>query len=111
MKIKHVSAGAFHVFAVTTEGLTFGWGRNDFGQLGIGTKKDAAVSKPVRLKHLQDKKIVMTAAGEAHSLFLTDLGEIYSCGYNEFGELGIGEVANINHGNKNDDQDAATGNP
>ena len=53
----------------------------------------------------------MTAAGEAHSLFLTDLGEIYSCGYNEFGELGIGEVANINHGNKNDDQDAATGNP
>ena len=81
MKIKHISAGSYHVFAVTSDGITFGWGRNDFGQLGIGTKKEVAVSKPVRLKHLQDKKIVMTAAGEAHSLFLTDLGEIYSCGY------------------------------
>ena len=100
MKIKHVSAGSYHVFAVTSDGITFGWGRNDFGQLGIGTKKEAAVSKPVRLKHLQDKKIVMTAAGEAHSLFLTDLGEIYSCGFNEFGELGIGEIATINHGKK-----------
>ena len=103
MKIKHVSAGSYHVFAVTQDGMTFGWGRNDFGQLGIGSKKDTAVSKPTRLKYLQDKKIVMTAAGEAHSLFLTDQGDVYSCGFNEFGELGIGEIANINNGNQNDE--------
>jgi alpha-tubulin suppressor-like RCC1 family protein len=52
LKIKHVSAGSYHVFAVTSDGITFGWGRNDFGQLGIGSKKEAAVSKPVHLKHL-----------------------------------------------------------
>lgn len=99
MKIKHISAGQHHVFAVSTDGLAFGWGRNDFGQLGIGTKKESAVTKPVRLKHLQDKKIVMTAAGESHSLFLTELGEVYSCGFNEFGELGIGEMVSINGAN------------
>eukprot|EP00350_Pseudokeronopsis_sp_OXSARD2_P006423 CAMPEP_0170553242 /NCGR_PEP_ID=MMETSP0211-20121228/11046_1 /TAXON_ID=311385 /ORGANISM="Pseudokeronopsis sp., Strain OXSARD2" /LENGTH=54 /DNA_ID=CAMNT_0010861425 /DNA_START=303 /DNA_END=467 /DNA_ORIENTATION=+ len=32
----------------------------------------------------------MTAAGENHSLYLSELGEVYSCGYNEYGELGIG---------------------
>ena len=32
----------------------------------------------------------MTAAGETHSLFLTDLGEVLACGFNEFGELGCG---------------------
>ena len=105
MKIRHISAGSHHVFAVTTEGITFGWGRNDFGQLGIGTKKDSAVFKPVFLRHLQDKKIVMTAAGDAHSLFLTDLGEVYSCGFNEYGELGIGEMTNIAGGNNYDDDE------
>jgi len=53
----------------------------------------------------------MTAAGEAHSLFLTDLGEIYSCGYNEFGELGIGEIASIGDRKQNNDQEEIAGNP
>jgi alpha-tubulin suppressor-like RCC1 family protein len=47
----------------------------------------------------------MTAAGDSHSLFLTDLGEVYSCGFNEFGELGIGEMANINDRNNYEDVD------
>lgn len=32
----------------------------------------------------------MAAAGENHSLYLTELGEVYSSGFNEFGELGLG---------------------
>jgi alpha-tubulin suppressor-like RCC1 family protein len=52
MKVRHISAGAYHCFAATTEGLCFGWGRNDYGQLGIGNKKDLAVLKPTLLKHL-----------------------------------------------------------
>lgn len=31
MKIRFVSCGYFHALAVTEEGATFGWGRNDFG--------------------------------------------------------------------------------
>lgn len=59
MKIRFVAAGYFHVFAITDEGVTFGWGRNDFGQLGLGKKDVHVVYRPTRIKSLLDKKIVM----------------------------------------------------
>ena len=31
----------------------------------------------------------MTAAGKAHSLFLTEEGRVFSCGFSEYGELGV----------------------
>lgn len=88
--------GAFHAFAVTADGVTYGWGRNEMGQLGIG-KKEFVILEPSRIKYLLDRRIVMAAAGENHSLFLSDLGEVYSAGYNEFGELGIGAAAAKSH--------------
>ena len=47
------------------------------------------MAKPTLLKDLLDKKILMTAAGRSHSLFLSELGQVYSAGYNEYGQLGI----------------------
>lgn len=39
----------------------YGWGRNDYGQLGIGSKDDVKeVHEPTRIKSLHDKIIVMT---------------------------------------------------
>src|SRR5437868_13200657 len=35
-------------------------------------------------------------AGLRHSLILTINGEIYGCGYNEFGQLGLGNYSNRN---------------
>ena len=32
----------------------------------------------------------MVACGESHSLFLTDGGDVYACGLNEHGKMGIG---------------------
>ena len=31
----------------------------------------------------------MAAAGNNHSLFLSELGQVFSAGFNEFGQLGI----------------------
>ena len=39
--VTQVSAGTYHVIAVTPEGV-FAWGDNQFGQLGIGTTSNQA---------------------------------------------------------------------
>ena len=89
MKVSYIACGAFHVLACTTTGHLFGWGRNDYGQLGL-SKKEPMFTAPTRIKSIPEKIITMVAAGHNHSLFLTELGEVFSCGFNEFGELGLG---------------------
>jgi alpha-tubulin suppressor-like RCC1 family protein len=37
------------------------------------------------------KRVVMVAAGANHSLCLTDQSNVYSCGYNAKGQLGLGD--------------------
>ena len=81
------------MLSVSVNGQCYGWGDNEFGQLGLGTllqsDDGAFMAKPTLLKDLLDKKILMTAAGRSHSLFLSELGQVYSAGYNEYGQLGI----------------------
>ena len=53
-----------------------------------GSDARASCSEPTLVLDLQEKRVKMTAAGVNHSLFLTDLGHVYSAGYDEFGQLG-----------------------
>lgn len=34
--VKQLSAGESHALACTTIGIVFGWGDNNYGQLGLG---------------------------------------------------------------------------
>ena len=75
--IKQIAAGANHVLAVTSTGQVYAWGDNEFGQLGLGRllgTESSYIETPTQLKDLLDKKIIMTAAGRSHTLFLSDLG-------------------------------------
>ena len=60
-------------------------GRNDLGQLCHGDKEDR--SKPQKTSFSNITKI---SSGYSYSLFQNDKGEIFSCGYNEGGECGLG---------------------
>ena len=40
----------------------------------------------------RNEPIAMVAAGEQHALFLTQKGEVYSCGINDTGQLGLGDL-------------------
>eukprot|EP00184_Porphyridium_aerugineum_P007785 CAMPEP_0184707046 /NCGR_PEP_ID=MMETSP0313-20130426/37074_1 /TAXON_ID=2792 /ORGANISM="Porphyridium aerugineum, Strain SAG 1380-2" /LENGTH=287 /DNA_ID=CAMNT_0027168619 /DNA_START=22 /DNA_END=882 /DNA_ORIENTATION=- len=81
---------AAHYVLIDEDGNAYGVGRNDNGQLG-----DASLLSqhhPVKL-HLPDKysaqKVVQASCGRCHTMLLTDRGQVFSCGSNTYGQLGI----------------------
>lgn len=87
-----ITAGGYHTLALGSDGRLWAWGFNGQGQLGDGT----AVNRPVpSASHPpMGAKIKSLAAGEDHSLFLTEGGRIFACGRNDHGQLGIGTTSN-----------------
>jgi alpha-tubulin suppressor-like RCC1 family protein len=72
------------------ETIIYAVGCNEFGQLGLG---------PDLVRSVEPKKIVLEGTtaplkligcGFSHSFLVTDKNEIFSCGRNERGQLGLG---------------------
>ena len=60
-------------------------GHNYYGQLCLGNKESQ--SKP---RQTSFSNITKISAGNSHSLFQNDKGEIFACGDNHYGECGLG---------------------
>ncbi|ODN02865.1 putative E3 ubiquitin-protein ligase HERC4 [Orchesella cincta] len=91
-QIVSVSAGYAHNLAIDSWGTLFSWGSNSHGQLGqqLETTDDKLVNRPKIVKSMATKTVVQVAAGFFHSVVLTNSGEIYTCGSNSHGQLGLG---------------------
>lgn len=63
------------------------WGHGAHGQLGQGGTR--IVPTPRRIESLAGRGVVCVAAGGLHSLALTEAGDVFSCGSNSSGQLGI----------------------
>jgi YVTN family beta-propeller protein len=88
-----VSAGFQFTLAVKTDGSLWGWGRNDFGQLGIGAGNPVVIS-PIQIG--TNTNWARVAAGQHFSLATRTDGSLYSWGTNSFGELGNGTYTSSN---------------
>ena len=89
--IVSIAAGYTASYAVTAEGEVYGWGRNDDGELGIGSKSSEINELyPVKMKKVS--KIIQIAAGANHAIMLDADGNVWSTGYNSSGQLGIGNT-------------------
>lgn len=64
-------------------------GKEYHGMLRIQCKR-VIVPTPELISSLSHVKIVSLAAGFAHCIALTAQGMMYSCGYNDRGQLGLG---------------------
>ena len=60
---------------------TFGYGQH--GQLGQRSNKNFA--RPKLVKDLLSKPISKISAGWNHSLVLTEKGDLFACGYGQYG--------------------------
>ncbi|XP_049804341.1 probable E3 ubiquitin-protein ligase HERC4 isoform X1 [Schistocerca nitens] len=87
--ITQASCGISHSLAVNEWGQVFAWGSDSHGQLGVGLD---CVSQPLpkMIKALATSHVVQITSGHNHCLALTNNGELYAWGCNEYGQLGLG---------------------
>jgi hypothetical protein len=88
---------------ISVQREVYGCGVNDKGQIGfnsgnggvdLGRRQAPRLQwpyhiVPVSIPTISNINITETSAGTYHSLFLTNEGHVYSCGYNYYGQLGF----------------------
>ncbi|MBP2656492.1 MAG: repeat domain protein [Firmicutes bacterium] len=77
---------------MSTSGIPWSWGFNNYGQLGNGTNTSSNV--PVTVSDLSN--VITISAGGSHSLALLEDGTVQAWGYNSYGQLGNGTNTSSN---------------
>lgn len=85
--VADAACGTSHSLAVTSNGELYAWGRNVYGQLGVGDNTDR--SSPTRVG--TDSDWVSVKAGNYHSIAIKENGQIYSWGLNNLNQCGVAE--------------------
>lgn len=87
-KVKQIVAAGYHSLFLTDDNRLWSCGYNFTGELGIGNKENSLIPRPITF--FENKApIVSVAVGSQHTLVLLEDGEVYSWGYNKFGQLGL----------------------
>ncbi|XP_071491070.1 LOW QUALITY PROTEIN: probable E3 ubiquitin-protein ligase HERC4 [Diadema antillarum] len=90
--IVRIACGGSHSFALTVSGSVFSWGKNDFGQLGLGNREHKYF--PTLLRNLRSQLVRYVACGQDHTALLTLDGGVFLFGQGSEGQLGHGSDAN-----------------
>jgi alpha-tubulin suppressor-like RCC1 family protein len=93
-----VAAGGFYSVALDSEGAIYTWGLNEGGQLGLGDNDNRYIPNFVRIDSNGDvfNNISAISAGLAHTVILTRAGTVWTCGNNDYGQLGLGDTISAN---------------
>ncbi|KAJ3425992.1 btk-binding protein-related [Anaeramoeba flamelloides] len=85
--IKIFAGSALGFFFITSNpDLLYSCGRNNYGELGIGST--VAQNTPTIVKNFQGSEILTVSLGYSHSILINNKGQTYSCGYWRFNGLG-----------------------
>ena len=87
-----VQAGGGHTLVLSQQGEVFSWGCGFDGRLGTGAKEN--INYPVLIAALEGRNVVSIAAGAAHSVAMTQDGDILTWGAGAQGRLGHGASSN-----------------
>jgi len=86
--VTQISTGKTYSMVLSSEGDVYTFGENDDGMCGTG-HSGGAIKTPHRIQNLP--KIVFVACGGYHSVIISDIGQVYTFGYGNQGQLGLGK--------------------
>ena len=92
-----ISAGTDHSMAINSGNILYTWGNNTNGQLGDGT--NTASNVPIPISFGSDGSVsfyIAISAGQTHSLVIKNDNTLWSTGFNNQGQLGLGNLVNTN---------------
>jgi alpha-tubulin suppressor-like RCC1 family protein len=90
-----ITAGWEHTLVLTADNLLVSWGRNDWGQTGSGDYSNHFTPVFVNMNGtLLNKNIATISANSHYSMVLTSDNQLFSWGWNLFGQLGCGDLFN-----------------
>ena len=91
--IMKVVCGAYFTIVLSNSAKIWVWGKNHCGQLATKpTGGNKIIPLPKEITNFIGSLIVDIAAGANHILFLDQSGKIFTCGSNQFGQLGIDTI-------------------
>ncbi|RLU20163.1 hypothetical protein DMN91_006770 [Ooceraea biroi] len=68
--------------------MMFGWGSTIHGELGLGGIEAENIFMPRAVEFTETENIEQISCGENHTVIVTKDGRVYSCGNNDYGQLG-----------------------
>jgi X-linked retinitis pigmentosa GTPase regulator len=77
---------------LTSNHKVWGCGHNEFFQLGLGHTQKVQLPVNISAANPNDfgkKEIIQVECGYDHTLFLTRDNEVWACGINEYGQIGL----------------------
>jgi len=90
--IFHITSGEFHNAIITDSKKIYLFGKNSFGQLGLGHNHPVSIPTQVKIQN----KIKHISCGSEHTIALTQTAELFTWGLNIFGQLGLNDKINRN---------------
>ena len=85
---KYISSGFNGSFAIQNDGTLWGWGGNNYGQLGNGSTAWTAQNAPLQVGTDTTWEAASVAYG--HTISLKSSGTLWAWGWNASGQLGDG---------------------
>lgn len=73
-----------HSLAVTKTGRAYAWGDGSYGILGLPAVNEDVTTPMLIGGAFEAKRVVAASAGDFHNLFLTDDGQVFSCGRDSY---------------------------
>ncbi|XP_046383877.1 RCC1-like G exchanging factor-like protein isoform X2 [Ischnura elegans] len=95
-RVAGLAAGRAHLLVLMASGCVYSFGSNHYGQCGhpsSAAKEPHSLYLPHCISKAPDgSKFLSVECGQDHSLFLSDQGEVWACGWGADGQMGQGDT-------------------